>query len=116
MNTDSILMTIRELVISDPEETCFDNELLVHINATLSRLYELRVIESPIKITNVSETWENLLFGDIRFEDLKSYIYYKVKLAFDPPSNSYTLSYFKEESDKLEWLLTYRAEEVHDLG
>ena len=38
-------------------------------------------------------------------EDLKNYVFLKTKLIFDPPANTSVQNLYKEEIDKLEWLL-----------
>lgn len=112
----SILRTIRELIVHDVNDPTFDVEIIVHLNTALSRLYELGVTKSAFKVTGESETWADLLGDATKFEDVKTYLYIRVKIVFDPPSSSYVLTNLKEERDRLEWLLNVKAEEVDEDG
>ena len=38
-------------------------------------------------------------------EDVKQYVFLKVKLIFDPPANSTIVNVYKEQIDMLEWTL-----------
>lgn len=113
---ESVLRTIKELIIGDNDDTTFDPELIVHINSSLSRLYELGVTKDAIRIRGEADTWNMILGDSEKFENVKQYIYISTKLIFDPPSSSYVLTYLKEERDKLEWLLNVKAEEVSQNG
>ena len=38
-------------------------------------------------------------------EEIKKYVYLSVKTIFDPPASASVLNAYKEEIEKLEWLL-----------
>ena len=101
----SILKTIRRMIGPDEDYEYFDTDLIIHINAAFSRLCQLGVgPERPFHITGDQETlYEFIEAGHL--EEVKHYIYLSVKQIFDPPASSTVLNAYKEQLDKLEWLL-----------
>ena len=107
----SILKTIRGMIGPDEDYTHFDPQLIVHINAAFSRLCRLGVgPEQPFKITGEDETW--CMFMDCGHqEELKEYIYLKVKTVFDTSAiSSAVLSAYQDRIKELEWELNDVAE------
>lgn len=109
---DSILNTIKKLLGIQPEDISFDTDVIIHINSVFSRLHELGVgPEECFRITDETSTWDWFLDDSLNFEDVKTYIYLKVRILFDPPTSSAYLTTLKEEIDKYEWTLTVKAEQ-----
>lgn len=107
---DSILNTIKKLLGPDADYTHFDSEIIININAAFSRLCQLGVgPELPFKITDDSAVWSDFI-DDGFLEEVKQYIYLKVKLAFDPPTNSFLLESINKQIDRLEWLMNSVSE------
>ena len=109
MPEQSILKTIRRMIGPDEDYEYFDTELIIHINSAFSRLCELGVgPENPFYITGTEEVWSDFMdAGDE--ERVKQYVYLSVKIIFDPPSSSAVMSAYKEQIEKLEWLLKETA-------
>lgn len=105
----SILKTIRRMMGPDEDYEYFDTDLIIHINSAFARLCELGVgPEQPFYITGTEETWDE--FTDRSFcERVKQYVYLSVKNIFDPPSSSSVMNAYKEQIEKLEWLLKETA-------
>lgn len=110
---DSILMTVRKLVGGEENGTAFDTDLLVHINAVLEIIRQLGVgPEEGFIVTGESETWSDFLGDEIdKFRACVSYMILRVRLMFDPPSNSFSIESFKEIQKELEWRLTVDVDE-----
>lgn len=110
---DSILNHIKKLLGMSDDYTYFDVDIITHINSALWRLRQLGVKdETHFKITNAKETWSKL-FGNLDDEDLeavKTYIYLKVKVVFDPPTSSFVLESMKQQIAEYEWCLNVEAE------
>lgn len=106
----SILKTIRSMIGPDEDYEHFDPQLIIHINAAFSRLCRLGVgPEMPFKITGEDETWDQFLPSGYQ-EELKEYIYLKVKTVFDTSTiSSSVLSSYQERIKELEW-------ELNDVG
>lgn len=100
---DSILTTIKKLLGINEEYTTFDNDLIVHINSVISILSQIGVGPSDgFSIRDESSTW-NELVSDKRLESVKSYVYLKVKLLFDPPQSSVVMESYNRAISELEW-------------
>lgn len=86
---DSILNSIKKMLGIDEMYTHFDQDIIIHINSVLSVLTQLGVgPENGFSISNSSITWSSYLQKDLLLEMVKSYMYMKVKLIFDPPLSS----------------------------
>ena len=101
----SILKTIRKMMGPAEDYEYFDTDLIIHINSAFSRLCQLGVGPAePFKITGGEENWTDFL-PDGYQEEVKTYVYLKTKLLFDPPANTSVQNMYKDEIEKLEWLL-----------
>lgn len=108
---DSILGTITHMIGPSDDYDYFNTDLIVHINAAFSRLCQLGVgPEVPFHISSDTDQWQDFIFNEGHMEDVKQYIYLKVKLAFDPPANSFLTDCIEKQIEQLEWLLNSVAE------
>lgn len=108
---DSILTTIKKLLGIEESDTSFDTDVTIFINSALSRLSELGVGPTDgYQITGTSETWSAYLGSTAKPGNIQTYIYYSVRLAFDPPTSSFVLDSMKKQLDKLEWSINVDAE------
>ncbi len=106
--SDSILLSVKKLVGISEEDNSFDLDIMLHINAALSVLYQLGVLEEPYMITSQDETYLDMLPGGSKevISMIKLYLVYKVKVGFDPTTLSTTvIETFKELIKELEWRL-----------
>ena len=99
-----ILSSIKELLGISYEDESFDFEILMHINATLAILFQIGVEEAAdTPVIDITTTWREL-FGDrTDLEMVKTYIYFKVKSMFDPPTNSAGLESLNRVMKEFEW-------------
>lgn len=107
---ESILLTIKKMLGLDEAYEAFDTDVIIHINTVLMTLNQLGVgPKYGFSITGKSETWGQ--FTDKKnLEAIKSYIYLKVRILFDPPSNSFTISAFEEQAREFEWRIVTQVE------
>lgn len=108
---DSILQSTKKLLGFDASYDAFDLDITTHINSAFSTLYQAGV--GPVEgffIEDKSAKW-NLFLGDnMHILDVKTYIYLKVKLLFDPPTSSFGLSAIEKQLDELIWRLNVAAD------
>ena len=80
---------------------------LPNINSALNILNQLGVgPETPFVITGNTETWEDFLGEDLnKLELVKTYVYAKVRVAFDPPATSFGIDALNEIAKEAEWRL-----------
>lgn len=108
---DSILETIKDMILGDKNEDSFDTELIADINAAFSELVQGGVgPESGFEINSESETWGEFVTDTSQLSLVKTYVYYKTKLAFSPPENSFTCDALSKRADEQYWRLYIMAD------
>lgn len=109
---DSILTSIKLALGIEEDVIDFDNELIMHINSVLMVLRQLGVgPDKSFRIEDDGATWEDFL-GDEEpeIELIKTYVYSKVRLIFDPPANSALITLLERNIHEAEWRLNFDAE------
>lgn len=116
MNDDSILRTIKKMIGGDVESSEFDTDLIISINSAIAALYQVGIetlnaeTDAGFAITGEDETWSDYL-GDFKHVDMvKTYIYQKVRLIFDPPQNTTLISAIQDQMKENEWRIMVAAE------
>ena len=111
MITDSILTSIKKLLGITEDCTDFDADLIMHINSVLMILTQIGVGPAEgFAIKDKEDYWEDFLSDTTKFESVKSYVYMKVRLMFDPPSSSAVMESMNRMISELEWRLNVAAE------
>lgn len=111
--SESILLSVKKMLGLDKDYDVFDPELIIHINTVFGTLHQLGVgPEDQFRISGDSETWSEFDTEGEQVDEVKTYVYLRVKLLFDPPSSSFVLSSFKEQIQVLEWRLNVKADEI----
>lgn len=108
---DSILTSIKKLLGISEEYTHFDQDIIMHINTAFMVLNQLGVgPEKCFRITSDAEIWDDFLLDKLDYESVKSCIYLRVKLLFDPPLSSAVMESTKAMIAEFEWRLRLAAE------
>lgn len=103
---ESILNTIKKMLGPDSSYEVFDTDIIVHINSAFSTLAQIGVgPKHGFRITGPEETWGQYLGESIDLDSVKTYIYMKVKMVFDPPTNSFVQKAMEESCKEIEWRL-----------
>lgn len=101
---DSILTSIKKLLGITEEYDHFDPDIIMHINSVFSVLTQLGVgPASGFSISDKTAVWSDFVDTDSRLEMLKSYMYLKVKLLFDPPLGTASIEAINRQISELEW-------------
>ena len=102
--SDSVLSSTKQMLGISPEDTSFDVNVIMSINTTLTILMDLGLTEVEDQIvTSDKMTWDELLGGRTDIEYVKTYIYQKVKLIFDPPTSTAAIDAMQRSISELEW-------------
>lgn len=110
----SILDSIKKLLGIDSDYTIFDEDIIIHINSAFSTLMEIGVgPKEGFIISDNTKTWNDYINGDNLIEFVKTYIYLKVKLVFDPPQTSPLIDAIERQITELTWRLS-AAVDTHD--
>ena len=108
---DSILTSIKKLLGIAEDYEHFDQDLIIHINSVLSVLTQLGVGPSEgFSIKDENATWNDFIPEDKRLSSIRSYVYMKVKLLFDPPLSSSVMESMNRMIREFEWRLNVTAE------
>lgn len=109
---ESILTSIKKMLGPTAEYEYFDPDIIMHINTAFMELNQLGVGPAEgFRIEDESTTWGDYIpEDDLKFEAVKTLIYLKVKLVFDPPASSTILDSINRSIDRLEWRLNAAAE------
>lgn len=108
---ESILTSIKKLLGMTEDYTAFDTDIIIHINTVFMTLNQLGIGPSEgFRITDDKEVWNSYIREDDDLEAVKTYIYLKVKLVFDPPLSSAVMEAYKQMINELEWRLNVQAE------
>ena len=110
---ESILTSIKKLLNIPADYAVFDQDILIHINSAFGTLHQLGL--GPVEgfeISDDSVTWNAFMGGDPKLNSVRTYVFLKVKLPFDPPPTSFGLDALKQQISELEWRLNVVREEV----
>lgn len=112
----SILNDLRKVVggsTSPGEITHFDMDLMMHANTYFANLTQLGVGTPGFMLQDDTQTWQDFLgdnYPPERLSQVKTYIYIKVRLVFDPPQSPAYMSTLKEEAKEIEWRLNVEVD------
>lgn len=109
---EDILTSVKKAIGLDEDYRVFDPDLVMFINSTFATLHQLGVGPStPFSITADSQScWHDFIGDDKRINSVKSYVFIKAKIIFDPPQSSFLLDSLKQQADELEWRLMVVSE------
>lgn len=103
---DSILTSIKKMLGITEEYEHFDQDIIIHINTVFMILNQLGVGPSEgFSIHDKNAIWSDFVSDMNKIEAVKSYMYLKVKLLFDPPLSSSVVESIKNQINELEWRL-----------
>ena len=122
---ESILTSIKKLLGISEEYTHFDSDIIMHINSVFMTLTQLGVgPPEGISIEDDSATWSDFIAekSNVKPNAIASYVYLKVRLLFDPPTNSAVIESVNRIINEFEWRvnvaaespLSYREEEIQN--
>jgi hypothetical protein len=108
---DSILKSVKKVLGLPDEYDAFDPDVIMHINSILAVVNQLGVgPEGGMTIEDDTPTWDQFLGEDPRKNTVKTYVYLRVRLLFDPPSTAHALAAIKEQYKELEWRINVERE------
>lgn len=116
MPENSILETIKKQLGIDSAFKNFDPDIILAINAALNTLTQIGVgPDYGFIIHGPDDTWSSYLNGNVLLEQVKLYIFLKVKLMFDPPTSSVVMECYKNMINELEWRLNVQEDHAEEV-
>lgn len=108
---ESILTSIKKLLGIAEDYPHFDSDIIIHINSILTIVSQLGIgPKEGFLITGPSEQWSDFIEHPKLYEMVKTYIYLRVRLLFDPPQSSALMDAMNRQANELEWRLSI----IHD--
>ena len=109
---DSILNNIKKLLGIDIDDESFDPDVTTLINSTIPSLSQMGIgPPNGFIVTTKDDKWTDWINDKtINLEGVKTYLFLKVKLIFDPPTNSTVIEAFNKNLAELEWRMMLAVE------
>lgn len=108
---ESILNSTKKTLLIEPEYEAFDDIIITHINSVFSDLEQLGIGPAGgFMIQDASAVWDDFLEGDPRYNAVKTYVYLRVRLLFDPPATSFAINSMEKQAERMEWRLNVTRE------
>ncbi len=108
---DSILNTTKKALGLETEYEAFDVDVIMHINSIFATLNQLGIGPAAgFRIDDAVPVWSDFLLDEEPLNFVKSYMYLKVRMLFDPPTTSYLIEAFNKQADELEWRINVHRE------
>ena len=106
----SILNSVKLMSGISPDIYEF-HEVVFHINSVFGILTQLGIgPKEGFSIQDSLQTWDEFLeVSDHNSGIVKSYMYAKVRLLFDPPQNSFLVKALEDQITEFEWRLEFNG-------
>lgn len=109
---DSILDTTKKLLGLESDYTPFDLDVITHINSVFFELQQLGVgPTNGFSIVDKTSNWSEFV-GTQQINAVKSFMFVKVRLLFDPPASSFALESMSKQAEQMAWRLNIQQEGV----
>lgn len=101
---ESILNSIKQMLGIYPEDNAFDAELISHINNAISDLIHMGdSTDWSFRIYDSSNKWKEFVENEAAVSQARQYVHCKVRLIFDPPSNSFVVDSIAKSKEEAGW-------------
>ena len=108
----SILKSTRKVLGLHPTDVSFDDDLLIHINATFSTLQQLGV--GPLggfMIEDETTLWDEFPVSMVLLNQVKLYMFLAIKIIFDPAASPHAQKALEEQLAEKGWRLQVQSED-----
>lgn len=113
---NSILTTVKKMLGLDSDYEAFDVDIIIGINSALMTLTQVGVgPRKGFSIRDSTETWEDFVGDRKDLEAIKTFVYLRTKLIFDPPTNSFTIEAMERQAEEYLWRINVNAERREDV-
>lgn len=108
---ESILDSIKKAIGITPEDKSFDPDLIMHINSEFAKLSQIGCgPEEGFSISGSNSIWNDYLSDQKTLNFVQSYMAIRVRLLFDPPTNSSIAQALKASADEYEWRISVEVD------
>lgn len=107
-----ILSSIKKLLNVDIEDPAFDSDIVLLINGEFMTLYQLGIgPKGGFSIDGYGTDWSAFSDNDQLIDTVKTYVYMRVRMIFDPPASSVVADAYNARIQELQWRLNVQAEQ-----
>ena len=106
---ESILNSTKKVLGLDASYSAFDLDILTYINSALSVVHQLGVIDA-VTIDDDTIVWGDLGTPEEQTNVIKTYVYLRVRILFDPPATSFHKDAVESQLKEYEWRLSTMRE------
>lgn len=105
-----ILDDVKHMLGLLPADTAFDSDIIIHVNSIISTLTQLGVGPHLGFLIDADTEWTEFVSAN-KLNAVKSYVFLRVKLLFDPPQVGFVIASMDRQIEQLEWRLLVAAED-----
>lgn len=110
----SILRSVKKTLGIEPDDTSFDLDVITHINSVMTDLNQLGVgPDEGFMIEDDSAVWADFLGLGNRFNNVKTYMFFRLRLIWDPPKTSFEINAVNDQKKELEWRINVEFERTN---
>lgn len=110
---DSILNSTKKLLGVAEDYDAFDTDIVMHINSVFNTLSQLGLRPTTgFAIEDEDAVWSDYIQDQKLLNSVKTYIYLRVRLLFDPPTTSFAIESFSKQIQEYEWRINVQLEEI----
>lgn len=111
--TESILDSIKAVCNLEADDDSFDQDVIMHINSELSVLNQVGIgPANGFMIEDDSATWTDFLEDEARLNMVKTYVFLKLRLIFDPPQTGPLIAAIERQADMFLYRINLQREEA----
>lgn len=108
---DSILNSVKKNLGLAADYNAFDDDILLFINGVLFHLTQLGVgPEVGFTVEDADDTWDDFLGSQPRWNGVRTFVFLRVRMLFDPPQTSYLISALEKQALEMEWRILAERE------
>jgi hypothetical protein len=103
----SILISTKKILGLSEEYTAFDLDIITHINGALSVLSQIGLgPTNGFYVEDSSDLWTDFIPNSSILSLVKTYVFLKVRILFDPPATSFLITAMNEQIKEYEWRIS----------
>lgn len=111
--TTSVLNSTKKTLGLSNDYDVFDDQIIMHINSVFSTLHQLGLgPEDGFEIDSDSANWEDFIGTVKNINSVKTYMYLKVRMLFDPPATSFHIQAMDKQIEELEFRLNVAGDKT----
>ena len=110
-SSNSILDSTKRALGIPSEYDVFDETVILHINSIFATLQQMGVgPDEGFMIVDDAQEWDSFTDTKKIINNVKSYMFLRVKLLFDPPTTGFTTESMTRQVTEMEWRLQVAAQ------